>query len=193
MATTTIRSIPVSRVADQPAGGYLNLPARRSRRRSLDALRALETVGEPCTYRILAPDASAVPADQLTAQDSTEIIRDLAHIDAMNPPPLDALVRMLYAASSHGDRSRVAPALDRLLSYVDYWSAASPGRVAALFERLTPSRLVRAVGQTLLASTRLAVNRSDARSAFLSNFLEDLRVRGTPEATIARLRKGLEE
>lgn len=192
MSTTPIRSIHVSRVADRPAGGYLDLPARRARRRSLDALRALEAVGEPCTYRIVAPDASAVPADQLTDQDSNDVISDLAHLDTMNPPPLDALVGMLYAASSHGNRSRVAPALDRLLSYVDYWTAASTGRVVALFERLTPSRLVRAIGQTLLASTRLAIHRSEARSAFFSNFLADLRLRGTPEATIARLRKGLE-
>jgi hypothetical protein len=51
--------------------------------------------------------------------------------------------------------------------------------VAALFERLDPSRLVRAVGQTLLASTRLSGDRSVARQDFLSRFLEDLRSRGT--------------
>jgi hypothetical protein len=137
-------------------------------------------------------DGTTVPSDQVTDQDSAEVRGDLEHLSTMIPTSLDALLRMLYVASSHSDRSRIAPALDRLLAYLGHWSAASPGRVAALFERLEPSRLVRAVGQTLLASTRLACDRSVARQEFLSRFLEDLRIRGTPEAMIARLRKGLE-
>jgi hypothetical protein len=110
----------------------------------------------------------------------------------MNPNSLDALLGMLYAASSHGDRSHVPPALDRMLAYLGRSRVSSPGHIAALFERLEPSRLVRAVGQTLLASTRLACDRTVARQEFLSRFLEDLRIRGAPEAIIARLRQGLE-
>ena len=110
----------------------------------------------------------------------------------MVPTSLDALLEMLYAASSHSDRSHIAPVLDRLLAYLDHWRTFSPGRVDALFERLDPSRLVRAVGQTLLASTRLACDRSVARHRFLSRFLDDLRIRGTPEATITHLQEGLE-
>jgi hypothetical protein len=110
----------------------------------------------------------------------------------MEPISLDALLEMLYAASSHSDRSRIAPALDRLLAYVEHWSASSPARVAALFERLDPSRVARAVGQTLLAEARLTCDRSVARRGFLSRFLEDLRIHGTPEAMIVRLRKELE-
>jgi hypothetical protein len=141
---------------------------------------------------MVMPDGTAVPSNQITDQDLAEIRGDLEHLAEMAPTSLDALLRMLYTASSHSDRSRIAPALDRLLEYLDYWSVASPGRVAALFERLEPSRLARAVGQTLLASTRLAGDRSAARQEFLARFLEDLRIRGTSEAIIVRLRKGLE-
>ena len=107
------------------------------------------------------------------------------------PTTLDDLLDMLYAASSHSDRSLIPAALDRLLEYLDHWSSSSPGRVTALFEQLDPSRLVRAVGQTLLASTRLAGVRTAARREFLARFVEDLRNRGTPEALIATLHKGL--
>jgi len=155
-------------------------------------LRALEAVGEPCTYRIVMPNGATVPSDQVTDQDSAEVRGDLQHLSTMDPPSLDALLGVLYAASSHSDRSRIAPALDRLLAYLDHWRASSPGRVAALFKQLEPSRLVRAVGQTLLASTRLAGDRSVARQEFLARFLEDLRSRGIAEEVIARLRKGLE-
>jgi hypothetical protein len=51
---------------------------------------------------------------------------------------------------------------------------------------------VRAVGQTLLASTRSSAERSAARQEFFARFLEDLRARGTAEATIERLRQKLE-
>lgn len=124
-------------------------------------------------------------------------VPDLEHPSAVDPAPLDALpldalLEMLYVASSHGDRSLVPAALDRLLEYLDHWGSSSPGRIAALFDRLDPSRLVRAVGQTLLAWTRLAGDRSAARREFLARFLVDLRIRGTPEATISRLREGIE-
>lgn len=164
---------------------------RRARRRALDALRAFEAVGEPCTYRIVTLDGTTLPSNQVTDQDSAEVLGDLEHLSTMVPTSLDALLEMLYAASSHSDRSHIAPALDRLLVYLDHWRACSPGRIAALFERLDLSRLVRAVGQTLLASTRLAGDRSVARQEFLARFLEDLRIRRTPEAMIARLRAGL--
>jgi hypothetical protein len=137
-------------------------------------------------------DGTAVPSNQVTDQDSAEVLGDLERLSTMDPSSLDALLRMLYSASSHTDRSRIAPALDRLLAYVDHRSMSSPGRVATLFESLDPSRLVRAVGQTLLASTRLAGDRSVARQEFLARFLEDLRIRGTPEPIIARLQRGLE-
>lgn len=192
MTTQTVRTIGVPRLAARPAGGGLDLPAHRARRRALEALRALDVVGEPCTYSIVMPDGTAVPADQVTDQDSTEVFCDLEHLGTRDPLSLDALLGLLYAASSHRDRSRIAPALDRLLDYVDHWNAVSPERVTALFDRLAPSRLARAVGQTLLASTRLACYRSVARREFLSRFLENLRDRGTPEATIARLQQGLE-
>ena len=110
----------------------------------------------------------------------------------MDVTALDMLVWMLETASSHSDRSHIPPALDRMLDYLDHWRPSSPGCIATLFERLDPSRLVRAVGQTLLASTRLAGDRSVARQEFLARFLEDLRVRGIPEAVVARLRNGLE-
>lgn len=105
------------------------------------------------------------------------------------PLSLDALLSTLYAASAHDDRSLVATALDHLLKFLGYWSARSPKRVAELFERLEPARLVRAVGQILLASTRSGAVRSAARQDFLRRFLEDLRLRGTAEATIERLRR----
>jgi hypothetical protein len=185
------RSVDVPRPAP-PAGGRLCSPARRARRHALDVLRAFVAIGEPYAYRVVAPDGTAVAPDQVTEQDDADVRGDLEHLGAIEPTPLDALVTMLEEASSHGDRSRVAPALDRMLSYVDSWSALSPARLAELFERLTPSRLVRAVGQTLLAATRLPGDGSPARRAFLAAFLEDLRARGTPEETIARLRRGLE-
>jgi hypothetical protein len=141
---------------------------------------------------VVRPDGTAVPSNEITHQDSAEVLDDLEHLSTMTPPSLDALLTMLYAASSHGDRSRIGPALDRLLAYLEYWSASSPEQVAALFDQLEPSRLVRAVGQTLLAAARLAGNRSMARQGFLLRFLEDLRIRGTPEAVIARLKEGLE-
>jgi hypothetical protein len=125
---------------------------------------------------------TAVIADQVTDQDSDEVLGDVAHLATIDVTPLDALVEMLEAASSHSDRSLIPAALDRLLEYLDHWSASSPGRVVALFDRLNPSRLVRAVGQTLLASTRLAGDRSAARREFLVRFLDDLRNRGTSEA-----------
>jgi len=191
MTTQPLRSVDVPHVAG-PTNRFPDLTAHRVRRRALDVLRALEAVGEPCTYRMIMSDGTVVPSTQVTEQDSAEVLGDLEHLSTMAPTSLDVLLETIYAASSHSDRSRIAPALDRLLSYVDYWSAASPERVAALFERLEPSRIVRAVGQTLLASTRLAGDRSMARQEFFSRFLEDLRIRGTSEAVIARLRKGLE-
>lgn len=112
-------------------------------------------------------------------------------MEVNEPILLDDLLDMCYAASSHSDRSLIPAALDRLLEYLDHWSASSPGRVTELFERLDPSRLVRAVGQTLLASTRLAGDQTAARREFLARFVEDLRNRGTPQALIARLHKGL--
>lgn len=192
MATQPHRSIDIPRVAAGPTSRFPDLTTRRNRRRALAALRAFEAVGEPCTWRIVMPDGTAVRSDQVTDQDLAEVRGDLEHLATMAPPSLNALLELLYAASSHSDRSRIAPALDCLLAYLGYWNAVSPRRVAAIFERLDPSRVVRAVGQTLLASTKLAGDRSIARQEFLSRFLEDLRVRGTSEATIARLRKGLE-
>ena len=192
MTTHILRSVDVPRVTAGSTSGFPDLTVRRVRRRALDRLRALDAIGEPWTYRMVTLDGTAVSSNQVTDQDSAEVLGDLEHLSTMVPTSLDALLEMLYAASSHSDRSRIAPALDRLLAYLDHWRAFSPGRVAVLFERLDPSRLVRAVGQTLLASTRLASDRSVARQEFLSRFLEDLRVRGTPEEMIARLRKGLE-
>lgn len=192
MATQTLRSIDVPRVAAAPASRFPDLRSHRVRRRALEALRAFEAIGEPCTYRMVMADGTVVPSNQVTDQDSAEVLGDLEHLSTMHPTSLDALVGMLYAASSHGDRSGIPPALDHMLAYLDRWRASSPERIAALFERLEPSRLVRAVGQTLLASTRLACDRSVARRKFVSRFLEDLRIRGTPEGVIARLRKGLE-
>lgn len=83
---------------------------------------------------------------------------------------LDELLDELYAASSHSDRSRIAPALDRMLVCVDHWRLSSPGTIADLFERLDLSRVVRAVGQTLIASTRLYGDRSKTRQGFVSRF-----------------------
>jgi len=96
---------------------------------------------------------------------------------------LDVLLEELYAASSCSSRSYIAPALDSMLTHVKHWRERAPELITALFERLEPSRLVRAVGQTLLASTRHAGGCSIviARRAFLSRFLEDLRIRNTPE------------
>lgn len=192
MATLALRSVDIPRITGGPTTRFPELAAHRARRRALDILRAFEAIGEPCTYRIVMPDGTLVPSEELTDQDSAEVRGDLEHLATIVSTSLDALLGMLYAASSHGDRSRIAPALDRMLAYLDHWRSSSPERVTALFERLEPSRLVRAVGQTLLASTRLAGDRSAARQEFLSRFLEDLRIRGTHEASIARLRKGLE-
>lgn len=192
MASQIPRFVDVPLVTTGSTGGFPDLVAHRVRRRALDALRAFEVVGEPYTCRMVMPDGTALPANQVTDQDWAEVRGDLEHLATMAPISLDALLESLYGASAHSDRSRVAPALDRLLAYVGYWSVASPRRVDALFERLDPSRLVRAVGQTLLASTRLAGDRSVARKEFLSRFLEDLRIRGTDEAVITRLHKGLD-
>jgi hypothetical protein len=183
----TIRTIDVPR----QAGIGINPASRRARRRALEALWALDALGVPCTYRLVMADGSAVPSDQITEQDSADVLMDLERLTMSAPLSMDALIDLLYAASSHPDRSRIAPALDRLLDYVDHWSEVSPEPIAALFERLDPSRLVRAAGQTLLAATRLDGHRSAARQAFLSRFLEDLRARGTPETAIRRLEQGL--
>jgi hypothetical protein len=112
-------------------------------------------------------------------------------MEVNEPILLDDLLDMLYVASSHSDRSLIPAALDRLLEHLDHWSESSPGRVTELFERLDPARLVRAVGQTLLASTRLAGEQTAARREFLARFVEDLRNRGTTEATITRLYRRL--
>jgi len=192
MTTQITRSVDVPRVTTISTGRFPDLAARRMRRRALDALRAFEVVGEPCLWRMVMPDGVAVPSNQVTDQDWAEIRGDIEHLATMAPISLDALLETLYSASSHSDRSRIAPALDRLLTYVGYWNVVSPGRVDALFETLDPSRLVRAVGQTLLVSTRLAGDRSIARQEFLARFLEDLRIRGTDEAIITRLREGLD-
>lgn len=188
MIVETIRTVDVPR----PAGGEFDPASRRSRRRALEALRALYVLGEQFTYRLVGADGSTIPSDQVAEQDSADVLNDLERLGMRVPPLLDALVDLLYVASSHSDRSRVAPALDHLLEYVDHWSGVSPARVAALFARLDPSRLVRAVGQTLLAATRLERHQSAARQAFLARFLEDLRGRGTPETTIRRLEQGFE-
>ena len=182
MIVETIRTVDVPR----PAGSEFDPASRRSRRRALEALRALYVLGEQCTYRLVGADGSTIPSDQVAEQDSADVLNDLERLGMRVPPLLDALVDLLYVASSHSDRSRVAPALDHLLEYVDRWSGVSPARVAALFARLDPSRLVRAVGQTLLAATRLERHQSAARQAFLARFLEDLRGRGTPETTRPR-------
>lgn len=192
MASQIPRSVDIPLVATGSTGGFPDLVAHRVRRRSLDALRAFEVVGEPYTCRMVMPDGTALPVNQVTDQDWAEVRGDLEHLATIAPISLDALLESLYGASAHSDRSRVAPALDRLLAYVGYWSVASRRRVDMLFERLDPSRLVRAVGQTLLASTRLAGDRSVARQEFLARFLEDLRIRGTDEAVITRLHKGLD-
>lgn len=192
MTTQSTRSVDVPRVTNRSTGRFPDLTARRRRRRALESARAFEVVGEPYTCRMVMPDGAAVPSNQVSDQDWAEVRGDLEHLAIMAPIALDALLEVIYGASSHSDRSRIAPALDRLLAYVGYWSVASPGRVDALFERLVPSRLVRAVGQTLLASTRLAGDRSAARQDFLARFLEDLRNRGTDDAIITRLRKGLD-
>jgi hypothetical protein len=187
-------TIQAIRTVDVPlTTGVEFAPAsRHARRRALDALHALATLGEPWACRMVLADGSIVPPDQVTEQVVADVQSDLERLGTRDLLSLDALIEQLYAASSRHDRSAVAPALDRLLDYVDSWSPVSPERVAALFERLDPSRLVRAVGQTLLAATRLASRGSAARQAFLSRFLEDLRVRGTPEATIRRLEQGFE-
>lgn len=107
----------------------------------------------------------------------------------------DDLLRAIHAASStasRGDRARVASVLDRLRAFVEHWEPRDPGRVAELFGRLDPSRLVRPVGQTLLASTRSRALRSVERRDFLARFLDDLRARGTSGATIERLRRRLD-
>jgi hypothetical protein len=61
--------------------------------------------------------------------------------------------------------------LDQMREFV---GAAPFEQTEALFDRLDPSRLPRAVGQTLLASTRLAGYTSQARSDFLERFLRNL-------------------
>ena len=192
MTTQTAGSIDVPRVVAGPASAFPDLRAHRTRRHALAKLRALVAVGEPCTYRMVTLDGEVVPAEQVTDQDSADIRGDLERLSTMRPLSLDALLGMLYAASSHSDRSQISPALDQLLAYLSYWRTVSPERIIALFERLDASRLVRAVGQTLLASTRLGGDRSVARQAFLARFFEDLRARNTHEAVIARLCKGLE-
>lgn len=179
--------VDVPRPTGETFGGSL----RHARRRALDVARAFDILGEPYTSRFVMEDGTPVPPDQITEQESAELSADLQYLSRSDPPAVDVLLEQLYAASSHSDRSRVAPALDRLLAYVDHWSALSPKRVDALFEQLEPSRLLRAVGQTLLAATRLDAHLSHARQLFLVRFMDDLRARGTPEATIRRLAEGL--
>ncbi|MFO0762065.1 MAG: hypothetical protein U0359_36840 [Byssovorax sp.] len=151
----------------------------------------MSLLGEPCTYRLIALDGAAVPPDQISSQDLAELAADLEHLGVREPLSLDSLLDVLYTASSHSDPSRMAPALDRMLEYVEHWSTVTPEQIATLFERLDPSRLVRAVGQTLLAATRLACHASAARQTFVSRFFADLRARGTPEPTVRRLEEGL--
>src|SRR5580700_1518842 len=99
MTLAATRSVDVPRPAPPPAGGRLDLPARRSRRHALDVLRALLAIGEPSPYRVVAPDGTAVPPDQATEQDEADIRGDLERLGAIEPTPLDALVTMLEEAS----------------------------------------------------------------------------------------------
>ncbi len=175
----------------RPTKALFDVASRRARRRALDELLAFETLGASCTYRIIAEDGLPVPADQITDRDRLDISTDLQHLARRGAIELDVLLALLYEASAHEDRSKVGPALDRLLEYVDYWTDLAPDRVDALFENLDPSKLRRAVGQTLLAATRLDGFRSAARQSFYARFIDDLRTQGTPEATIRRLTEEL--
>ncbi len=183
-----VRTVDVPR----PTGGGLGVSSRRKRRHALEFLLAFKVLGEPCIYQFVMDDGSPVPLDQITEEEAAEVASDVEYLGRKDPPTLDGLLEQLYAASAHSDRSRVAPALDCVLAYVDHWSALSPERIAVLFDRLEPARLVRAVGQTLLAATRLDGRHSTSRQAFFLRFLDDLRARGTPEPTIRRLAEGLQ-
>jgi hypothetical protein len=192
MSAQMIRNIDVPRGSSGPGSEFPDLARRRARTRKLRGMGALMAVGESVDFRMIHPDGSAIPSDQLSEQERDGVQAELEHLSTLAPRSLDDLLQLLYEASAYSDRSRIGRALDDMLAYVEYWSFVLPEHVVTLFDRLEPSRLVRAVGQTLLASTKLDGDRSSARQAFIVRFLEDLRIRGTSDAVIARLRGGFE-
>lgn len=191
----TLHSVPTVCVPAPPRGDF-DVASRRARRRALEVLNAFQVIGEVHALRFVQDDGGSVPEDQITEQQSADLVRDLQHLRFRQlhrgkPLALAALLEQLYAASSHADRSQVGSALDQLLEYVDHWRMFSPERLDALFDRLEPSKLVRAVGQALLAATHISGYQSAARQSFCGRFTEALRDRGTPEPTIRRVVEGI--
>ncbi len=167
----------------------------------LEARWALETKTElpryepgPATISLNKPELDRVEVDLEIGEEPEQgvefeislLTSEIAHLSG----DMADLLEMLYAASWHKDWSLIPAALDHLRRCLDNWHINSYNPI--LFEQLDPSRLVRLIGQTLLASTRSLVGQSAARQAFLSRFLDDLRIRGTPESTIVLLQKELE-
>ena len=64
----------------RPTLGF-NVSARRARRHAVDTLRAFETLGESCTYRFVMEDGSPVPPDQITEQESADLLTDLHYLN----------------------------------------------------------------------------------------------------------------
>jgi len=93
---------------------------------------------------------------------------------------LDSLLSLLYETSmralSNNDRSRVGFALDAMLDYVGYWTDTDLKQINALFEQLEPERVVRAVNQTLLASTQFTRELLTARRMFILRCLSTSKI-----------------
>ncbi len=143
-----------------------------------DGMHRFKCAGEACPGLIWPASVMSHPITCLMDHE------DVPHDDAAETfAALRIVIRELYAASAaahDGDRSKVGPALDLMINCVDDWRRSSPTTIAELFRRIDPAQCVRAVGQTLLAVTRVTDDSPVARRAFMERFLAVLRERGEP-------------
>jgi len=140
-----------------------------------DGMHHFKCAGEACPGLIWPASVMIHPITCLTGH------KDVPHDDAVETfTALRIVIHELYAASAAGDRARIAFALDLMLDHIDRWRGSSPTTIAELFRRLDPVQCVRAVGQTLLAVTRVTNDSPVARRAFMERFLAVLRERGEP-------------
>jgi hypothetical protein len=100
----------------------------------------------------------------------------------------DDLQSVLYDACADPDRSSIDRALDLMLVWMDAWWT-DPRNIDNLFTSLDPTRLVRSIGQTLLARTDMPSRDTSARRAFVDRFLVAESARGASPETIDRLRR----
>ena len=101
---------------------------------------------------------------------------------------LEILYEASHLASRHGDRSGIPMALDLMLERLDRSLETDRELADELLANLDASRVVRAVGQTLLVATRFDQMLSTQRKRFSARFIETLKERGVDEEVIERMR-----